>query len=235
MARYLGSEIELLQLERMQSGVSWTRNDELDKNGYVVIKNFCNLEELYHPLPKERGLVTYYGSIDNFQQMPEDLQMPGALSRTNHPQYKKVHSEYRGKVEKIIGRKLRNTFYYERFYFPGIELPKHIDRPACEITCAIDISTTLKEPWSQGIKTPDVYTDRNKSAILVPGEDREIFFEPGDALIFKSCERPTWRNTMPDNKRRWFGKKEEVYLHQIFFNYVIADGERSHHAYDRSV
>ena len=29
------------------------------------------------------------------------------------------------------------------------------------------------------------------------------------------------------------GKQPEYYYHQIFFHYVLQDGERAHHAWDR--
>ena len=38
-------------------------------------------------------------------------------------------------------------------------------------------------------------------------------------------------------KRTWYGKKverEDVYYHQIFFHYVLADGLRAHCAFDAS-
>jgi hypothetical protein len=37
---------------------------------------------------------------------------------------------------------------------------------------------------------------------------------------------------MPGNNKKIFGKKEELYYHQIFFHYVLADGERAHCAFD---
>ena len=145
----------------------------------------------------------------------------------------------RKKLEDIIGRKLYNTYYYDRYYFPGQPLTKHADRDACEISVSIHISTNLSEKekdWPFRIKTPDTYTDKKKSNILVPGEERSVVLNPGDGLIYKGCERPHWRDPMPGTKSKIFKKKDktEYYYHQIFFHYVLQDGQRAHCAWDRA-
>jgi len=66
--------------------------------------------------------------------------------------------------------------------------------------------------------------------------------KPGDGLLYKGCERPHWRDampgipTIPNKKKFWnFFKKneqDELYYHQIFFHYVLANGIRSHCAND---
>ena len=143
-----------------------------------------------------------------------------------------------------MGRKLYNTYYYDRYYFPGQELTKHSDRDACEISVSIHISTNLpddQKDWPFKIKTPDTYTDKKKTAILVPGEERALVLNPGDGIIYSGCDRPHWRDAMPGvplgkKSRKLFGKKQtqEYYYHQIFFHYVLQDGERAHCAWDRS-
>jgi len=52
--------------------------------------------------------------------------------------------------------------------------------------------------------------------------------------VYKGCERPHWREPMPGSNKKIFDKKEELYYHQIFFHYVLADGERAHCAWDRA-
>ena len=77
------------------------------------------------------------------------------------------------------------------------------------------------------------------SKVLVAGENRSLSLEPGDGLLYKGCERPHWREAMPGSKKKskkLFGKaqQQELYYHQIFFHYVLADGERAHCAWDRA-
>ena len=234
MADFETNELQLAMTEKFNTGTARTNNEEMEKNGYVVVKNLWDPEELYHPVPQERGQINYFGSVDKFQHNPDEQQVPGSLARYTHPQYKTIHSGIRRKIEEVIGRKLYNTYYYDRFYFPGQQLKKHTDRDACEISTTIHISTNLEEEWPVWIKTPDTYTDKEKSAILVPGEERSVVLKPGDGLIYKGCERPHWRNYMPGAKqgKKIFGKKQEIYYHQIFLHYVLADGQRSHCAND---
>ena len=227
----------MVMTEKFNTGTSRTNNEEMDKNGYVVVKNLWDPEELYHPLPQERGEFHYCGSVDKFNHKGDEYQVPGSLARYSHPQYKIIHSGVRKKIEKVIGRKLYNTYYYDRFYFPDQELKKHVDRPACEISVSIHVSTNLEEEWPIWFKTPDIYVDKEKTAILVPGEERSCILNPGDGVIYKGCERPHWRDPMPTPRVRKRDKLlrrklPEYYYHQIFFHYVLADGQRSHHAND---
>ena len=147
------------------------------------------------------------------------------------------------KLEEIIGRKLYNTYYYDRFYYPGQELTRHADRDACEISVSIHVSTNLEgkdADWPFWIKTPDTYTDKKKTTVLVPGENRSLVLKPGDGLLYKGCERPHWRDAMPGvqkkKNKKLFGKKTsetELYYHQIFFHYV-QDGQKSTLCRDRN-
>ena len=234
-------ETKLLQDERIKSGTAWTRNEFFEKNGYVIIKDLWDPEELYHPVPRERGLMHFYGSLDKFAHNTEEGQVPGSLARYYHPQYKTIHSGIRQKLEKEIGRKLYNTYYYDRFYFPGQPLIKHTDRDACEISVTVNISTNLKEEWPIWIKTPDTYTNEKRDYVLVPGEERSVVLDPGDGMLYKGCERPHWRDPMPgtpvgERKKGLFAgkQKEELYYHQIFFHYVLQDGNRAQCAWDKA-
>ena len=186
--------------------------------------------------------MNYYDkNPEHFNHTPVEQQVEGSLARYWHPQYRTIHTGVRRKLEEILDRKLYNTYYYDRYYFPGQELTKHADRDACEISVSIHISTNLPDKdkdWPFMIKTPDTYTDKKKSAVLVPGEERSAVLDPGDGLLYKGCERPHWREAMPTPKEnKIFGKKKEkteYYYHQIFFHYVLADGMRAHCAWDKA-
>ena len=236
------TEMDVLLQEKLNTGTSWTNNEEFDKDGYLVIRDLWDPEELYHPVPEMRGQVNYYSKDpEKFNYTDVERQVEGSLARYWHPQYRVVHSKIRKKLEKIIGRKLNNTYYYDRFYFSGQELTKHADRPACEISVSVHISTNLPDDlkdWPFKIKTPDTYTDKMRSSVLVPGEERSLVLNPGDGLLYKGCERPHWRDPMPSapiKLKNWLTRKlpPECYYHQIFFHYVLRDGERSHFAWDR--
>ena len=232
--------IEQIQFqERKNTGTSWTRNERFDKDGYLIIRDLWDVKELFRPVPEERGQINYWGKkLDQFNFTPIENQVKGSLAVYTHPQYREIHSGIRLKLEKIIGRKLYNTYYYDRFYFAGQELLIHTDRDACEISVSIHISTNIKECWPLWIKTPDEY-DENKKEIITQGETKSVCLNAGDGMIYKGCERPHWRNPLPSRHKRGYfvrklNEKDDTFYHQVFFHYVLADGQRVHCANDMS-
>jgi hypothetical protein len=227
------TELDLMIQERRNTGTTWTRNESFEKNGYLVIKNLWDPEELYHPVPPKKGQYNYYDkNPEHFDYESIESQVEGSTARYWHPQYRVIHSGIRMKLEKAIGRKLYNTYYYDRFYYPGQELTRHSDRDACEISVSVHVGTNLEgedADWPFWIKTPDTYTDKTRATVSTPGENRSVILKPGDGLVYKGCERPHWRDPMPRPKN-----EKEYYYHQIFFHYVLQDGRRAHYAWDRS-
>ena len=172
-------QTQVIQQEYNNHGTSWTRNEFFDRNGYIVIKNLCDPKELFHPVPELRGQLNYRSkNLDDFEHIEVEGQVEGSVARYWHPQYRKTHTKIRLILEQAIGRKLYNTYYYDRFYFPGQELTIHADRPACEISVTVHASTNLEENWPIWIKTPDVFTDPSKMKLVSKGENRFINLEP---------------------------------------------------------
>ena len=105
------AEKEILFQERYNSGTTWTKNDFFEKNGYLVIKNLWDADELYHPCPKERGQYNWWGrGAHQFTHTEVESQVEGSLARYWHPQYRYIHSAIRLKLEEALGRKLYNTY-----------------------------------------------------------------------------------------------------------------------------
>ncbi len=235
------TEEGIIAQELTNSGTSWTHNKFFDDNGYMYLKDFVDPQTLYHPLPELRGQLNYRSDdLDDFEHIEVESQVEGSLARYWHPQYRKTHSDIRISLEKIIGRKLYNTYYYDRFYFPGQKLEKHTDRASCEISVSIHISSNIKELWPIYVKTPDVVKTESKSAkqttfskIEKKGEIIGVLLNPGDAVLYKGCERPHWRDPMPGSFEMMRVEPEQLYYHQIFFHYVLQDGIRAHHAWDK--
>ena len=219
------TEEQLQFQEQINTGTAKTKDAGFEKNGYLYLTNLWDPEELYHPLPDVRGQLNYWDkNPEHFNHTEVEQQVEGSLARYWHPQYRTIHSQIRLKLEKFIGRKLYNTYYYDRFYFPGQELTRHADRDACEISVSVHVSTNLKgedAKWPFWIKTPS-------------GEERSVSLEPGDGLLYKGCERPHWRNPMPGTRKRDILFKNPYYYHQIFFHYVLQDGQRAHCAWDKA-
>ena len=224
--------------ERINTGTTWTRNDFMEKHGYLVIRNLWDPEELKSPVPTQRGQYNFHGNdTENYEFIPVENQVEGSTSRYWYPQYRQIHSEIRHKIEKEIGRTLYETYYYDRFYFSGQKLEKHADRDACEISVTVHIDTNLQgddADWPVWIKTPDQYSDETHREITVKGENHFVILKPGDGMVYKGCERPHWRDIMPGKTQpAHIIFPRHTYYHQIFFHYVLQDGLRAHFAWDR--
>ena len=231
------TEEDIIKNEFEHSGTSWTRNEAFDKNGFLVLQNLYDPQELFHPVPEIRGQLNYRSNkLDDFEHIEEEDQVEGSLARYWHPQYRKIHSDIRLIIEKEIGRKLYNTYYYDRFYFPGQELKKHTDRAACEISISVHVSTNIKGYWPFFIKTPYIFADSQECTkvkkLINTGDIMAVSLNPGDGVLYKGCERPHWRDKMPGTLEM-MGEGEQLYYHQIFFHYVLQDGIRAHHAWDK--
>lgn len=204
---------------------SWTRNEAFDKHGFLVVRDLWNPEELYNEVPAIRGQLNYFGDLSQFVHIEEEGQVSGSLARYWYPKYRDAHTGIRLKLEKIIGRKLYNTYYYDRFYFPGQELEKHRDRSACEISVSVHVSSNLDYYWPFKIESVD-------------GVENEAELDPGDGLIYKGCEHTHWRDPLQSRHDGIFGalkrRADDTYYHQIFFHYVLADGMYAHCAWDRA-
>jgi len=197
-------------------------NRELfEKNGYLFIpKMILDPENLFWPVPEERGQISYQRK-DKFTYYPEEKQVNGSLSRYNFPPYKEMYYMIKKEVERILDIDLHPTYYFERFYFVGQELKKHTDRPACEISVTLQISTNRKDPWSIWFEKPD-------------GTESFVNMKNGDAVIYKGCERKHWREPLQSRYNRFqrIFKEDDTYHHQIFLHYVNANGPYVNFAFD---
>lgn len=207
--------------------VPYGARDYFNKYGYLIIKNLYDPKKLYDEVPKERGQFSYFNSIDKYEYLPVEQQVNGSVSRYSHPKYKQIHSEIRLILQDILGIDLYNTYYYDRFYFPGQELVRHKDRGSCEISVSIQISrSNRKSSWTFCAKT-------------LEGNESSISLNDGDGILYMGCEVEHWRTSLPKShnllrriKNKITGKYDPDYHHQIFFHYVNANGHYAHHAFD---
>ena len=192
--------------------------EAFDRNGYLYVPNAVDFKSLYcsPPVDKEGQRIT--GMVRHFRYIKPEFksmepQVNGSLARYNHPFYKATHYSLMKKIEGILSMDLLPTYYFDRFYYEGQELTRHKDRPSCEISATVQISTNRDEAWPIWFQRPD-HTENSVS------------MKNGDMVIYKGCEREHWREPLT-------GK--DSYHHQIFFHYVNAQGPYVHHAYDRGV
>ena len=193
-----------------------TNNQKFDDENYLIVRNLWDPAELQCYPPDETGVKIKYDHEGNVIEKKKEPQVIGSTSRSSYPAYRHIHIGIRRKIEKVIGKKLYDTYYYDRFYYNGHELTKHIDRDACEISVTLHIGTSLPKPaadWPICIETP------HKKDVCVT-------LNPGDGMLYKGCHAPHWRDSMPEISG-------DHYYHQVFFHYVLQDGYRAHYAWDR--
>lgn len=206
----------LEQLQQHQENPSKTKHYNFDKRGYIECRNFVDPELFHKDIIIDKGIMFFEGN--KIVDEREENQVPGSFALHSRPEHKFLHTLVRQKIEKLIGCKLYNTYYYERFYYPGQDLFPHVDRSNCQISASINVRTNLPDPYE----------------FCVLSEDKPVSFilNPGDAVIYKGCEVMHWRPPMPGKKRNFFRKLigQPYFYHQIFFHYVLANGHYAHMA-----
>ena len=192
--------------------------EAFDRNGYLYVPDAVDFKSLYcsPPVDKEGQRIT--GIERHFRRQKTEFnsvepQVNGSLARYNHPFFKATHYSLMKKIEGILSMDLLPTYYFDRFYYEGQELTRHHDRPSCEISATVQISTNRDEAWPIWFERPD-HTENSVS------------MKNGDMVLYKGCEREHWREPLTG---------ENSYHHQIFFHYVNAQGPYVHYAYDRGV
>ena len=201
--------LDLVREDRkIYKGISKTGHQQFDEDGALFIPKIINTDSMQRTPDYEGKLVTY---IDNIPRLSNQVQVKDAGETYNHPSMSGVFRKVKLRIQKAIGKKLYPTYYFDRIYYAGTELPVHADRAACEISISIHIGNTVEKPWPFFIETPD-------ERIL------SFNFEPGDAVIYKGLELPHWREKL--------NCEDHQYYHQAFMHYVLQDGYFSEHAYD---
>lgn len=206
---------------------------KFDQNGYLFVPNaIVDPLNLYCPPPVDtegKRLVGQqkYVRHNKIEYNPIESQVDGALARYNHPSYKPAHQLILKLIENILEMDLLPTYFYDRFYYQGQELSRHKDRPSCEISATVQISTNREDAWPIWFQLPD-------------NTESSVSMKDGDMVIYKGCEREHWREPLQSkyggmNKFLNYVKKkvDDTYHHQIFFHYVNAQGPYVHYAYDR--
>ena len=86
------TELDLMIQERRNSGTAWTRNEKFDRDGYLVIKDLWDPEELYHPVPPEKGQYNYWDkNPEHFNHVPVEAQVEGRAPVVAHQPRVLVH------------------------------------------------------------------------------------------------------------------------------------------------
>lgn len=116
--------------------------------------------------------------------------------------------ELQPQVEAATGKALFPSYSWLRVYYPGSELPRHIDRKSCEVSGSITVGYDADQQWPLCVESQ--------------GNDIAIELAPGDLLVYDGSDVPHWRE--PFTGRYWI---------QIFLHYVDQAGDQSAYRFDK--
>ncbi|MGF1545350.1 MAG: hypothetical protein ACFB00_12775 [Parvularculaceae bacterium] len=132
----------------------------------------------------------------------------GSVGRYADPLGESVLEAVLPTVEARTGLELAPTYSYMRLYRAGAELPRHTDRPACEVSATLYLGGASPSPWPIRIE--------------VDGAPRAIDLAPGDMMIYRGADVPHWRD-------RFEGERSA----HVFLHFVDRNGPNAHLAFDQ--
>ena len=138
----------------------------------------------------------------------DDEQVPGTPSVYGGLVLDGVMEDLRPVIEHCTGLHLFPTYSYGRVYKKGDILPKHRDRPACEISISLNLSQDPDEPWPLHVQLGQ--------------HDVPVKLKPGDALLYRGTELTHWREPYAGQS-----------LVQVFLHYVDQHGPYAEEKFDR--
>lgn len=110
-------------------------------------------------------------------------------------------------MQEVAGGPLFPCYSYLRIYQGGAELPRHLDRPSCEISTSLTLGGDAGSSWPLCVEAG--------------GEDLALQLAPGDMLAYRGADLPHWRDRFEG--RHWI---------QVFLHYVRADGDYAEYRFD---
>jgi hypothetical protein len=179
---------------------------------YEVVKNAIP-EELLKFVNTELELLKKVSYLSNGVDESNTTYFQDDQCKNSFPWYGSFCTETLGlylqpKIEEVTGKTLYPTYTYMRLYYTGSDMARHTDRPSCEYSATICISND-PEPW-------EIYFENLK------GEEKAIYLQPGDMIVYKGDILPHWRNEYKGNRQA-----------QVFTHFVDANGKYRDYIYDR--
>jgi hypothetical protein len=169
---------------------------------------YCVIRSLLSPSASQ-FLADHALNIANLPQFRSgDQQVPGTPAIYGDPHMERLLEQITPKVEAAGSILVYPTYSYVRVYKHGDCLPKHRDRPACEISLSVSLAYEPDEPWplwvDPGLGPVDVWLGR------------------GDAVMYRGTEVFHWRDAFAGN-----------YAAQVFLHYVDRQGPHREWKFDK--
>lgn len=170
-----------------------TLKEHFNKNSYVVLQNFVDMDYIRWARP----YFEHRFFIDkDYKMSAAKAAVP--LGKTYHgdPLAEVLLHTLKPEVEEVVDKELYPTYAFTRLYEAGQHLIKHKDRPACEYSLTLPINYT---GWP----------------IVVEGIGIEL--SPGDVLLYKGRELQHWREPLIE------GHQIQLHLHYVDANGPCAE------------
>ena len=168
---------------------------EFRKSGVATIRSLIKY-------PLVRALYYYSVARSNSGTMRSDSQVPGTPAAYADPAMEELLSRTQVLIENVAGVEVYPTYSYFRVYKYADVLPRHTDRPACELSLTVCLGYIPDQPWP-------IWVDAQAGP-------RSIALMPGDALLYRGTEIAHWRDSF-----------EGTQAAQVFLHYVSKSGSHS--------
>jgi hypothetical protein len=150
-------------------------------------QRYCEVPSLIHPA-HVAALGRYYQNlIDSGEWELGDPQVRHRHGQHNEPVARYFQHQLISVVSRIAGEPVKPSYSYASAYRGGAVLGAHVDRKQCEFTLSLlveDRDASAAEPWPLWFHLP-----QGKVAITQ---------KVGDAILFRGCELPHWRERSSD-------------------------------------
>ncbi len=147
---------------------------------YLYVKNLLPKAVLDY-------LKVYYQILQANDKFRKDSQCPLSLAVGGDPAFDAVLGWITPDVSRLVGFDLAPTYSYTRIYAKGDVLPRHSDRPACEISVTVSIAIPQGAgPSLLHLKPPNM------------AEATVEMFE-GDGCVYAATEVEHWREPFAED------------------------------------
>ncbi|HWZ95165.1 MAG TPA: hypothetical protein VNW30_08230 [Opitutaceae bacterium] len=175
--------------------------EEFHRRGYVTLKDVL-------PPGTVAMLHRYCLGYAKGGQVNSDALVPGTPAGYGHPCMERVLLQLVPAIEEATGRKVSPTYSYFRVYRRGDVLPRHADRPACEISLSVCLGYADADDWPLWLAGPE-------------GE-AAVSLRPGDGVAYQGTKLEHWREPYAGESAA-----------QVFLHYVDAEGPHAEWRFDK--
>ena len=122
----------------------------------------------------------YISPYEESHGMPTCEQIPNTFNIYCDVAMETLAQQFAPRLSKKVNMDLHHQYTFARVYKHGDELFRHKDRPACEISCTLNLGG---DEWPIFIDGSGGYNNEGTKLIL----------NPGDLLIYRGCDLEHWR------------------------------------------